>query len=323
MNFVIENKSHMHHLTWISICFSFLLCWTVSYGQEETNKIPELNGHVFIPNVFIEGPFMNSTFDLSVGLASTGQYKYPIFDIDDNQVYGVTGNLLFVNIGLEYQQKIQDWVSVRIKSKIFARVGTNIGSILAEGFSTISSFQIGWKIRIYESKKTKLSTMVGVSNYNGTFLSVSKFVEDVINNNPYPSLVTNTPALNGNLGFQFAYGISELFGLNANYLSAVGESLEKDKTAYYFSFGTGIDLNLYQKYDVPLGFSLLYVLSSTPEQVYRESGLSNAINLKLAYTGTSDFIIGLQASYAQIPIEDVQGNFSALGISFGLTYYFN
>ncbi len=292
-------------------------------GQESYNKIPSLNGHVFIPNTDIEDPFMNSTLHIRVGLGSTGEFTYPLFEVDNSTLYGVRGQLLFISVGLDYQQKIQDWVSFYVKYSLSARLGTNVGTILAEGFSTINAFQIGWKLNIVERPKYKLSTSFGVSNYNGTFLSISKFVEDIINNQPFPSLVTNTPALNGNLGFQFAYGISKLFGLKVNYVNAIGESLERGETAYYFSLGTGFDMNLYQKHQVPLGFSVAYLLSSKPEQIFRESGLSDSFNFKIAYTGTDDFILALQTSYTLIPVSKETGNFNALGIAFNLTYYFN
>lgn len=318
-----NRESHTYHWKLTSIWFMFLLSWSVCSGQEENNKIPELNGHSFVPSTYIEGPFMNTRFALGVGLGSTGEYKYPLFEVDENQIYGVKGQLLFLTVTLDYQQKIQDWVAMFIKFRVAARIGTNVGSILAEGFSSISSFNIGWKINLLEREKTKLSTLIGISNYNGTFLSVSKFVEDIIDNQPYPSLITNTPALNGNLGFQFAYGISELFGFQVNYLNSIGESLQRGETAYYFSFGTGFDLNLYQKHNVPLGFSLGYLLSSRPEQVYRESGNSNSIHFKFAYTGTNDFVLGLQTSYITIPVSEDLENFSTIGVSFALTYYFN
>ncbi len=323
MNLINHIKSNRHHKLLSCICFILFFICSVSYAQEEKNKIPELNGHVFIPNTYIEDPFMNSTFDLGVGFGSTGEYKYPIFDVDENNIYGVSGQLIFVTVSLKYQQKIQDWVALFIKYSLAARIGTNVGSILAEGFSSINSFNIGWKIRLLESEKVKLSTAVGISNYNGTFLSVSKFIEDIINNQPYPSLVTNTPALNGNLGFQFAYGMSELLGLKIHYLNSIGESLERSKAAYYFSFGAGIDLNLYNKHNVPIGFSLAYILSSRPEQVFKESGLSNNLTFKFAYTGTDDFVLGLHTSYTRVPISEDHGNFNTMGLAFTITYYFN
>jgi hypothetical protein len=324
MKFFHNKEAKLTPLTIVTLHLSLLLyISTNSYGQEEINKIPELNGHVFVPNTYIVDPFMNSTFHLGVGFGSTGEYKYPIFDVDDKDIYGISGQLIFVTVALGYQQKIQDWVALYVNLSLAARVGTNIGSILAEGFSSINSFNLGWKIRLLERDKVKLSTLFGISNYNGTFLSISKFIEDIIDNQPYPSLVTNTPALNGNLGFQFAYGISELFGIKMNYLNSVGESLERGETAYYFSFGTGIDLNFYQKNDVPIGFSLAYLLSSRPEQIFRESGLSNGLNFKIAYTGTDDFVLGLQTYYTKLPVSQDRGNFNTFGFAFSLNYYFN
>ena len=67
MNFIYNKDAQLTLLTIVTFHLSLLLCIsTNSYGQEETNNIPELNGHVFIPNTYIEDPFMNSTFNLGV-----------------------------------------------------------------------------------------------------------------------------------------------------------------------------------------------------------------------------------------------------------------
>jgi len=81
-----NRESHLRHWKLTSIWFMFLLSWSVCSGQEETNKIPELNGHSFVPSTYIEDPFMNSRFALGVGLGSTGEYKYPLFEVDEDQI---------------------------------------------------------------------------------------------------------------------------------------------------------------------------------------------------------------------------------------------
>jgi len=295
----------------------------LTYAQKETNKIPELNGHVFMPYSALRSPFTNTYLDILVGIGSTGQFKYPIFEVQGNPIYAVRGELLFATVGLRYQQKIQDWVSLYIENVLATRLGTNIGSILAEGFSTVNTFKIGWKIRIIEHDRYWLSASAGITNYKGSFISISQFVEDVVNNNPYPSLVTNIPALNANLGFHFSYGLSELFGLQIELQNSIGESLERGETAYFFAYQTALDVNFYQKHSVPIALSLNYLLSSEPEQVFRESGLANRFNFKIAYTGTNDFILGLTNSYSFIPVSDIEGNFNIYGATFSLTYYFN
>ena len=226
-----------------------ILCVVASFGykvckaQEGANKIPELYGHVFIPNTLIVDPFNNTSMNINVGLGTTGEFKYPVFEIDGKTFYATRGQLLFVSVGLIYQQKIQDWASMYVRYFLSSRIGTNIGTILAQGFSTINAFQIGWKIRIAESNRYRFSTSFGISNYSGSFLSVTKLREDIIDEKPIPSLVTNIPALNGDLGFHFAYGISQLFGLNISFVNSIGESLERGQTTYLYSFGSGVDVN--------------------------------------------------------------------------------
>ena len=241
-------RSIIHHHVNLIIILTFIISAAFIYNpivaQDEPNKIPELNGHVFLPNIYMEDPFNNTYLDIAMGIGTTGQYKYPVFEIDENEfIYALKGELLYANIGIQYQQKIQDWISLQIKYYLSARIGTNIGSILAQGFTTMNSFQIGWKIRIIEREKYMLSGNFGVSNYTGTYMSISQFVDDVINEEPNPSIVSNVPALNGNFGFQFAYGVSSLFGLKLNYTNSLGESLDRESIAYLFSFGASGDFN--------------------------------------------------------------------------------
>ena len=305
------------------LCTASSFSYVAGQVHNSDNKIPELNGHVFLPNALNVDPFNNTYMDISVGLGSTGQFKYPLFEIDGETINATRGQLMFVQLGLIYQQKIQDWASMHIRYFLAARLGTNVGTILAQGFSTINAFQIGWKIRLAERNRYRLSTTFGVSNYNGSFLSITKFVEDVINNNPNPSLVTNVPALTGDLGFHFAYGISPLFGLKLSYVNSIGESLERGQGTYLYTFAATADANFYQKHKVPLGLSFTYQISNHPEQVFREGNISNGFSIKLAYTGTDDFVIGLNLGYTSVPVANVEDNYQIAGFAFSLRYYFN
>lgn len=316
-------RGFFRHYIIAVLCISSSFSYVVGQVQNSGNKIPELNSHIFLPSTMIEDPFNNTYMDIGVGIAASGEFKYPLFEIGGDPINATRGQLMYVDVGLKYQQKIQDWASMHIKYFLVARLGTNVGTILAQGFSTINAFQIGWKIKLAERDRYRLSTTFGVSNYNGTFLSVTKFVEDIINNQPYPSLVTNVPSLTGDLGIHFAYGISSLFGLKLSYVNSIGESLERGKSTYLYSFGAVADVNFYQKYRLPLGLSFTYHVSNHPEQVFREGSISNGFNIKLAYTGTDDLVIGLNASYTFIPVADIEDNFKLAGFAFSLRYYFN
>ena len=90
----------------ISFCF---LCLGL-YAQEGGK--PELNSHEFIPVSDSRGPFTNSRISMQVGIGQTTDFKFQPIILDDDTLGGFDGEILFISLGLHFQQRIREWISV-------------------------------------------------------------------------------------------------------------------------------------------------------------------------------------------------------------------
>ncbi len=112
------------------------------------NTIPTLNTHRFVPQPLVSGPFMNSAFEMRMGVEGTVDLTLPLPDFLPDSIKGPQGNLLFVNIGFKYNQKIKDWLSFYLKTTISVRSGTELGTLLFEGVNTMIGGETGVKFRL-------------------------------------------------------------------------------------------------------------------------------------------------------------------------------
>ncbi len=72
---------------------------------------------------------------------------------------------------------------------------------------------IGWLIRIYKSEKFNLSATANVKNLTGNVINVSDYFEDIINNNPNPSLTRKVPIMIVGTSIRGAYAFNPTYGL--------------------------------------------------------------------------------------------------------------
>jgi hypothetical protein len=148
-------------------------------------------------------------------------------------------------------------------------------------------------------------------------------VEDIVNNVPNPSITTDAPVLLGDFGLQFAYGLNEVIGLGFVGNFAFGESFDRQDADLRYALKGAIDFNFKGRYNVPLGIVLGYSLVSQPELVYTNKGTAQIGSIKLTYTGTNDFLIGLESSMMNIPLEDVDQKSRFRVAMISIRYYFN
>jgi hypothetical protein len=302
----------------------FLLILTAGlvYSQEEINKIPEINDHVFTYLSNIKYPFTNTTFTTNLGIGSADNLSYKIGNINGQPIFGVNGNLTFAHLSFDYQQRIRDWIALYMIGGLTTRLGTDVFSLLSQGVNSVSTFRIGWLIRIADGEKYALSGTIGLNNSSGTFINIRKFVEDIVNQVPGPSITTEVPILLGDFGLQFAYGFNQVIGMNLDGNLSFGESFDRADSDLRYALKAAFDFN-FIKYQVPLGLLLSGSLISQPELVYTENGTASILGVKLSYTGTRDFLLGVETSRMSIPLEDVneKSHFKVATIS--IRYYFN
>jgi hypothetical protein len=293
-----------------------------AYSQEEPNRIPELNRHVFTYISNIKYPFTNTAFTTNLGFGSANNLSYNIGNINGRPIAGLNGSLTFAHLSFDYQQRVRDWIALYMSGSLTTRLGTNLFSLLSQGVNAVSSFRIGWLIRIAEGEKYALSGTIGLNNSSGTFINLRKFAEDIINRVPNPSITTDVPIMLGDFGLQFAYGFNQVIGLNLDGNVSFGESFDRGDPDLRYALKTAFDFN-FIKYRVPLGLVFSGSLVSQPELVYTENGTASIVGVKLSYTGTRDFLLGVEATRMSIPLEDVdqKSHFKVGMIS--MRYYFN
>lgn len=285
--------------------------------------LPTKHGHSFVRNSLIDFPFVNTTFGMSIGIGTTVNLGLPVVEINDEVIVSFKGNLLFANMAAFYRQKVTDWAAVFLRLTFAARIGTDVGSIVVHGFNTVSGFQTGWVLRLSEGERHMLSSIVSVNSFNGNFINIEGFIEDLIDSVPNPTISKRVPVLTGEVGLTYVYALSSLFGLTLTGSIAFGESFERGGADVRYGVGVMLDLNMYRRLRVPLGASMSFNMNSFPQFVYTQSKSGLFYGLKLAYTGTQDLVLGIESQTFQVPIEGLKEKTYVQNITFNMTYYFN
>ena len=130
------------------------------------------------------------------------------------------------------------------------------------------------------------------------------------------------PVLAFGTGFRFAYGLSDLIGFKASTDLVYGETYNRGENGFAFSAGGGIDLDFYPRYSLPLGVVLHYTISSMPDFVYIEDKHAHMFKVKIAYTRSTEFSLGLEYSYMKVPLLSQQKNTSVQSIALSIRFYF-
>ncbi len=269
-------------------------------------KVPVLYGHTFPTVGGFRSPFVNTSLEANLGFGNTSLLKIKGIDLGDYEILSFEGKLLFYNMRVNYTQRFTPWLSLHVSMNAAGRVGTNMSTIMADGVNTLSGGTIGWLVRIMERERFYMSGSLSVNNMTGNLINVADYFRDLINNVPNPTVTKRIPAMAVSAGIQGAYAFSPTFGLQFMTEYAYGESFERKKNQGYFIAGINGDADLNPRYRVPLGFALGYTLTSAPEIVFGEGGASNLATLKLGYTGSDDFELGLQYTFYDVKIRSVE-----------------
>jgi len=300
------------------------ICHVYTMAQEETdNNVPELSGHYFIPVSIMPNPFIKSHFTTNLGIAQSSEFENFILEIDGEKILGLKGTLIFASLDFEYQQKIKDWIALYINYSLNARLGTELQSILTQGVNTVGSSRIGWLIKIVEKERFMLSGDIQVNNHSATFISISQFVKDLVQDSVVTSISRQVPILNMNGGLRFAYAISKTFGLQAYSDFGYGDSYKRGVSDYIYRIGLAFDANLAFTTKVPLGFAAFFNASAVPENVHVAGKSATSTGLKISYAAGQHFNIGLELSRVKIPIPNVEEKVISTLAFISSKYYFN
>lgn len=277
-------------------------------NKSKNNRVHILNEHRFLSPSQFKSSFITTSLHTRLGFGSTNPITIPGIKVGQHEISQFQGQIFYFNMFVEYQQRFRPWLAMYATFGFNGRIGGDMSTILADGINTLSGGEVGWLIRLLDSKSFNLSANINVQNLKGNFINVVGYFEEIIDDNPYPSAVKSVPALSIEYGLLGAWGISPTFGLQFHSEMGYGESFERDKTKVYYSTGITFDADLMPKYKVPIGFLAGYGLSSSPEVLMNNSGVSQMISFKTAYTGSVDYELGVQYSLRTLKINSINNN---------------
>jgi hypothetical protein len=291
-------------------------------AQPDSIKRPIVGDHTFTPVTQSNLPFTNSYFYMMTGIGKTTDLVHQLELIDGSRPIGLQGEVSFIDVGFTYQQRVRDWLAVYISFDLSARLGTELQSMLTQGANTMTGFNLGWHFKILDRDKVALSTIAEIQNLEGSFINIMGYVQDVINDHPYPSLSQKIPVLVFSTGLRFAWGLSDLVGLKASLDFAYGESYNRGENGFNMSASAGIDLDFYKRYSLPLGFAFSATITSMSDIVYVQDSYAKLMRAKIAYTKSPDFNLGIEVSYMKIPLFNQDKPPSAVSFALTSRFYF-
>ena len=310
-----------------NILYPFLFFWVsgiaVMAQTEETNHIPHLNRHYFVPHSTASWAFTNSHFSTNIGVATSEEFNKIYYILDGEQLVALKGEMVFTNISFDYQQKIKDWVAFYVSTGLTARVGTELLGILSQGVNTVTFLKMGWLVRIATHEKYQLSGSLQLNNHSATFISISDFVTSIVEDSLITSITKQVPILNANAGLRFAYAINDLYGVQTFAEFGWGDSYERGVDGPNYRAGVIFDVNLAARTKVPLGIAAFYISSSIPDLVQVKSKASSNTGLRISYSGAPHFNFGLELSRLNVPVPNIEEKIKSTSMVISTRYYFN
>ena len=311
------------------ICFCLGTMVSAQSKREIPPNIPTLGGHRFMDNAIVSSAFSNTSFRLTLGYGESKRLPLNQVQIGDTVLSATRGSLAYVMLNLNYEQRIKEWLSFYLTLGGSARVGLDTRGLLTQGLNTYYGYEIGWKVKIWDNEKNRLAGKIGIYNYEGNFINVFQYISDIINRVPDPQLSRDIPALQTVFGFMYARSFGSLVGLQLEASGGIGDTFIRQSSSTDFSYQLGgvVDINLYPKTNVPLGFSAAMGVSSMPDLALRDSGGVPVFNFKLAFTGTPDFMLSVNFTRFKLPVllnaERDFGSVLTEVSSISMIYYFN
>ena len=283
-----------------------------------SHQLPAKNQHVFVPTTFIPDAFVNTELSLGLGYSNSLSTDIPIFGPGGQKQIGtVTGDLLFMTGGFEFDCALRDWIGFTARFDALARMGGNTASILATGLSAASRFGVGWEFRLHESDRSMFSASVEMNRTSITAVDVATFIKEDQN------LSRTVTPLFGSVQTRYARGINDLVGISAAAGVGFGENPRDGyDSSWFWNVGGVASFNLSQRYHVPLGLALGLRTNSYPVSVENASGNAWAGLASFAYMGRPDFALTLDTVYERVPIDYNDVHIGYIGFTVGLTYCF-
>jgi hypothetical protein len=299
-----------------------LLALTAGYlPAQESSRV--LNGYEFIPSRIVADPFAITYFGTTTGGGMAFDLNTPFIDVDGDTIGTLTGDVAFMALGFEYQQRFGKWLAMRFAFSGTGRIGTDEQSMLAQGVTGTFAWGLGATARIYQSRKVIISGAIDFGRSEIVGLDAFGFAQSVIDNGGLTednSLVASANAISGLLGARLGWAPASWIGVTAVLEGGRGDLTESDAETVLGGGGTvGVDLKKLNM--IPIGILLSFDTEGFAQRGADLATRSNGYGLGVFWTGWEDFIIGLETTMRVLNRRDAEDDFEAFVASFNLRYW--
>ena len=222
-------------------------------------KVPNLGGHKFMPNNIVRHPFIQTSVRNTLGIGKAFDVEIPIIVFRGEPLVALRGDLIFVNLDFEYQQRVKDWLGVWARFLVLGRLGNGTESLLSQGISAVSGFDFGWLFKLRQTEKTQLSGSLSLTNSQATIVNFLDFITGIIDGDLSTNnqLVKTVPSLRGNMGLRYAWAINEMYGTYFVTELAYGQSIvERNEGKLFYKIGGAFDIDLSARTIFPFGLAM-------------------------------------------------------------------
>ena len=298
---------------------------SVTTDLRAEKRLPILNNFRFIPSEIVDDPFINTYIKINVGSGLALDLTSYLKKFDGTIRDTVSGDLTYIQAGLQFQYAVNDWLAFNLGGGGFGRLGTNTYTILTQGVSYATGFFVGGKAKLWQNDKMLLSTSLDFKYQSIYLYSIYDFVKEAVENggiDSTSSLLSEDNVSSTYLSVNYAYAPTDWCGVLAVAGWGVGEAFDtKTKGSIRVSAAYLVDFDNVDAIEFPIG-----ILASVKYNSFGEGG-SNVSDIftygfKIAYTGHKDFDIGIENTYQSLSYKASEEKVNTILTSFTLRYYF-
>lgn len=299
-------------------------------------KLPMVNGHRFLTSNVVPEPFITTNLRSTLGFGLLLNARVPFVGVDGGTVTTLEGDIGLGILGLAFQQAITPWLAARVGFGGAFRTGTNGESLIAEGLNAGYEVSLGATAQLMRTSRVVVSavgdfssdklfamdpfgfaqTIVDRCREAGTIVDCDLELEDG------EELVVSGSTSSFSGGLRAAYSPSAWLGLLGR--AEIGTSKRIDESSQAVGdFGIAASVDADPLWNIPLGLLVSLNAQSFGGRGDRVAEAATRYGLGLFYTGRSEFLVGLEATFGSVDLagEDA-GSVQSAAAVFRIEYIF-
>jgi hypothetical protein len=290
---------------------------------QDASSARVLSGHCFIPSTLAPAPFAISFFRTGTGGGLALDVETPFLGLDGDTVGVVVGDIGFLDMSFEYQQRFLERFAVSAALGGSARLGVDEHSALSEGVTGAVLLHFGVLGELFRTEHAILSATADVGQSEFVGLHPLEFAQSVVDSGLVDDndLVSKSNTVAAAVGLRSAWAPTAYLGLVGTLKIGAADTPSGDWGDTFIGGSAALSVDLRALLDVPIGFLASGESEGCTHVGADLSSRSKAMGLGLFYTGWDDFSIGIETIDRTLERRADDSQFRSVVGRFQLRYY--